>query len=185
MTRIAHFVLAVLLVAIPLGAHAEVSTEAGPLAGCPPGADRFLATGDARLRELDIRDGNAALLPGCRASKVQLTPGERGSAVAAEWPSCEGAAKGVRLEGRIHGAFCEHFDGTVRMGKDEPRAFHADLVSCRKQYPNEGVRKTTVARAVTACLAELQGNPWKDAQDFGRLYFAVQAKLGCALDNPN
>ena len=182
MTQIARFVLIVLLAAIPLGARAEVSTEAGPLAGCPAGTYRFLVTGDPRVRELDIRDGNAALLPGCRASKVQLTPGERGSAVAAEWPSCEGAAKRVQLEGRIHGAFCEHFDGTVRLGKDEPRAVHADLVSCQKQYPNEGERKTTVARAVTACLAEIQGDPWKDAQDFGRLYFAVQAKLGCALD---
>jgi hypothetical protein len=182
MTRIARFVLVVLLLAMPLGAGAEVSNEAGPLTGCPAGTYRFLVIGDPRLRELDIRDGNAALVPGCRASKVQLTVGERGSEVAAEWPSCDGAAKRVQLEGRIHGAFCERFDGTLRLGKDEPRALHADLVSCQKQYPNESERKTTVARAVTACLAELQGDPWKDAQDFGRLYYAVQAKLGCALD---
>jgi hypothetical protein len=55
-------------------------------------------------------------------------------------------------------------------------------VRCQAQYPNEGERKTTFARAVDACMSELHGDPWKDAQDFGKLYYAVQAKLGCSLE---
>jgi len=31
-------------------------------------------------------------------------------------------------------------------------------------------------------MSELHGDPWKDAQDFGKLYYAVQAKLGCSLE---
>jgi len=182
MRRILRLIaLACLLVSVPLRAQARVD-EPGPLTGCPAGTYRFLVNGDPRLRELDLRDGNAALVPGCRATKAQLTLGERGSTLLAEWPSCEGASQRVRLEGRIHGASCQRFDGTVQAGKEKPRAVHADLVQCRVQYPDERERKTTVARAVNACMTELDGDPWKDAQDFGRLYYAVQAKLGCALE---
>jgi hypothetical protein len=175
-----RIVLACLVLTVPLRAHARVD-EAGPLTGCPAGTYRFLVNGDSRLREVDLGGGDVALVPGCRATKAQLTIGERGSTLLAEWPSCEGVSQHVKLEGRIHGASCEHFDGTVQTGKDE-RVVHADLVPCRVQYPDERERKTTVARAVDACTAELKGDPWKDAQDFGRLYYAVQAKLGCALE---
>jgi hypothetical protein len=177
------FITLLLATLVPVMALAEVADDAGPLAGCLPGTYRFLVAKDARLREVDIRDGNATLVPGCRPSKVQLTAKDRGATVEAEWPSCDGAAKAVQLKGRIHGAFCERFDGTVQVGKDEPRDVHGDLVSCRQQYPNESERKTTLARAVAACMTELGGDPWKDAQGFGRLYYAVQAKLGCGLEN--
>jgi hypothetical protein len=178
-----RLVLVLMVLAAPLGAPAAPADDAGPLAGCPAGAYRFLVTGDSRLRELTIRDGSATLVPGCRATKAQLTVEERGSVVVAEWPACDGFQGRVKLEGRIHGPFCERFDGTLEVGKSEPRGVHADLVGCRVQYPNEQERKRTVDRAVNACLAELRGDPWKDAQDFGRLYYAVQAKLGCALDD--
>jgi hypothetical protein len=173
----------VLVVCSSLSAFAEVSDDTGPLGGCPPGTYRFLVAKDARVREVAIRDGNAVLVPGCSPSKVQLAASERGATVEAEWPSCEGAASRVKLEGRIHGAFCEQFDGTVQVGKAEPRDVHGELVGCRVQYPNEAERKTTLARAVSACVTEQGGDPWKDAQDFGRLYYAVQAKLGCNLEN--
>jgi hypothetical protein len=177
------FVAVVLGSVLPSGVPAESFDAAGPLAGCPAGTYRFLVAGDPQLRELDIRDGNAALVPGCRPSKAQLTVGDRGAGVVAEWPSCEGAKTGVQLEGRIHGVFCERFDGTVTFGKGKPRDVHAQLVSCRAQYPDDGERKSTVARAVSSCLTEFGGDPWKDAQDFARLYYGVQAKLGCDLEN--
>lgn len=172
--------LSLLVLALPLGAAARVE-EAGPITGCPAGTYRFLFTDDSRLREIDVRDGNAALLPGCRPIKAQFTVGERGSTLAAEWPACGGNER-VKLEGRIHGSSCEQFDGTIEVGKEKPREVHGELVACRVQYPDEGERRSTLARAVNACIAELRGDPWKDAQDFSRLFFAVQAKLGCALD---
>ena len=174
-----RIVLACLVLSVSLRAQARVE-EAGPLTGCPAGTYRFLVNGDSRLREVDLGAGNVALVPGCRATKAELTVGERGSTLLAEWPSCD-AGQRIKLEGRIHGASCERFDGTVQAGKGEPRTVHADLVACSVQYPDERERKTTVARAVDACIAELHGDPWKDAQDFGRLYYAVQARLGCAL----
>jgi hypothetical protein len=181
MTRILRrIVLACLVLAVSPRAHARVE-GAGPLTGCPAGTYRFLVNGDSRLRQVDLADGNVALVPGCRATKAQLTVEEHGSTVVAEWPSCAGMSEHVKLEGRIHGASCEQFDGTLQAGKDKPRTVHADLVACRVRYPDERERKAAVARAVDACLAELHGDPWKDAQDFGRLFFAVQAKLGCAL----
>jgi hypothetical protein len=182
MTSITRPVVLAMLLVVPLRAHAERSAEAGPLAGCPPGTYRFLVSGDPKMRELDIRDGNATLLPGCQASKAQLAVAERGATVAAEWASCAGSSQRVQLEGRIHGAFCERFDGTLTSGKDT-RDVHAELVGCRSQYPNESERKATVARAVSACMSDLKGDPWKNAQDFGKLYYAVQARLGCSLEN--
>jgi hypothetical protein len=175
-------ILCLVVLAIPLGAGARVD-DAGPLLGCPPGVYRFLVTGDPHLREIDLRDGNAAALPSCHPSKAQFTVGEFGSSLLAEFPTCEGSAQKVKLEGRIHGASCQHFDGTLQAGKEKARTVHGDLVRCQVQYPNESERKTTVARAVDACMAELKGDPWKDAQDFGKLYYAVQAKLGCSLDS--
>jgi len=174
-------ILSLVLLTIPLRAGARVD-DAGPLTGCPAGTYRFLVAGDPKLREIDVRDGSAAVVPGCRPSKVQFTVGERGSSLLAEWPSCEGGAQHVKLEGRIHGASCQHFDGTLQAGKEKVREVHADLVRCQAQYPNEGERKATFTRAVDACMSELHGDPWKDAQDFGKLYYAVQAKLGCSLE---
>jgi hypothetical protein len=83
-------ILSLVLLTIPLRAGARVD-DAGPLTGCPAGTYRFLVAGDPKLREIDVRDGSAAVVPGCRPSKVQFTVGERGSSLLAEWPSCEAA----------------------------------------------------------------------------------------------
>src|SRR5690349_14053375 len=96
-------VLSLAVLAVPLAAGARVD-DAGPLLGCPPGIYRFLVAGDPRLREIDLRDGNAAALPSCHPSKAQFTVGEFGSSLLAEFPTCEGGSKSVKLEGRIHGA---------------------------------------------------------------------------------